>query len=114
MTKKLLEASAAIALLAGSAAGWAQPTQSQYSTQNNGSTYQSQYQVNGANGAGQGSGTGNNQAQADYNASASIRQAPASPRGSVQTQSQSLGTWPSQSSTTTPPRSTRPSTVRPM
>ena len=91
--------------LATGASVAAAQTQSQQQTQNNGSTYQSQYQVNGQNGAGQGSGTGNNQAQADYNASASLRSSRVSPQGSVQTQTQSLETFPAQTSTTRPPRS---------
>jgi hypothetical protein len=102
-------------VLAASSTSAVAQTQSQYSTQNNGSTYQSQYQVNGANGAGQGSGSGGSQAQADYNASAALRSAPRYPQGSVQTQQQQMGAWPPQSSTTTAPVTPAPKgTARPM
>lgn len=79
-----------IAATTGASAQSSPNNQSQTSRQNNGSTYQTSYQVNASNGAGQGQGTGSSQAQADYNASAAIRQAPAYPQGSQQTQSQSL------------------------
>jgi hypothetical protein len=115
-------AAAAVLMTGGAAAAQTEQSQSQvqtggsqYSTQNNGTTFQSQYQVNSSNGAAQGSGVGNSQAQADYGASSSIRSAPAYPPGSLQTQEQRLGTSSSQTSTTRAPRTDRPNpSARPM
>lgn len=122
MTRDNILRTLAVLLIAGSGAAAAQMTQEQsqtsgrqYQTQTNGSTYQSQYQVNGSTGAGQGQGIGSSQAQADYGASSSLRGASAYPQGSLQTQQQSLGTWPSQTSTTQPPQTNATSgSARPM